>query len=719
MTGPTTPCPACGTPEEPGAQFCLSCGEYLGWVTEGSRVPATEGSRVPATEGSRVSASPTPAPVPVPVPVPPEGTSGAPAEGSARAAAPPPGPAEASQGPTGGSRPDPLADTLAVVDSARRLALERNRPDLADRLAATRERLAGRILPVVVVGEFKHGKSTLVNALLRRAVCPVDADLVTAVPTLVRHGESASATAIFDPPASGEEVGPPRTEPLPLAHLPAVVSEFGRGRGAERPTSVEVRLPHPLLRSGLALVDTPGVGGLDSAHGVLTLNSLAGAAGALFVTDASTELTAPEVDFLRLVLERCPDTACVVTKIDLYPQWRQIVELDRAHLAREGLDLPVLGVSSFLRLQPEQDADLTEESGFRPLVRFLAGRVAAGIQQSARAAAADVRFATAQLGRQVEAERQVVTRPQDSERVLQRLDSTRARTERLASPAAGWQQALADRVQDLVNDVDHELQRRLRDLARDLEELIDRGDPKDSWPDVEAWMRREAAAAVVATYDTMHSRAAAVVEGMATFFDLEAGTPSDVTLSAPTGHAEDVDAELGPLGSAGLVATTLAAVRSGALVPVTLFAVVSNLPLGMVSLAATAVLGPITLVLVPLIIRKGIRDERARQLAHRRQLAKAAARRYLDEVTFRASKDCRDALRHLQRRLRDEFQDRASAMHRSSLATLAAAQAAHALGPAERTDRAEHLARQTAELRRLQQQLPAADAAPAVVVRRG
>ncbi len=606
------------------------------------------------------------------------------------------------------------------MDSTRRLALDRDRPDLAARLAAARERLSGQTLPVVVVGEFKRGKSTLVNALLRRAICPVDADVVTAVPTLVRYGETATATAHFVPSAEGGEARPSRTEPLSLADVAAVVSEFGHAPGTERPSSVEIRLPHPLLRSGLALVDTPGVGGLDSAHGVLTLNTLTEAAGALFVTDASTELTAPEVAFLRLVLERCPDTACVVTKTDLHPQWRRIVELDRDHLARAGLDLPVLAVSSLLRLQPEQDAALTEESGFRPLVRFLAGRVAAGQEQAARAAAAEVRFVTAQLGRQVEAERQVVTRPQDGERVLQRLDTARARTERLASPAAGWQQALTDRVQDLVTDVDHELQRRLRDLVREVEEVIDRGDPKDSWPDVEAWLRREVAAAVVATYDTMHSRAQDVVEQMAAFFDMEAGTPADIALAAPTAHAEDVDADLGPLGSAGKLATALVAVRSGALVPVTLVAVAGNLPFGLVGLAATAVLGPISLVLVGAIGWKVVRDERARQLAHRRQLAKAAARRYLEEVTFRVAKDCRDSLRHLQRRLRDEFQDRAGAMHRSSLATLAAAQAGQALDPAERPDRAQQLAQQSAELHRLRQRLSvAADAAPIRVVRDG
>ncbi len=581
--------------------------------------------------------------------------------------------------------------------------MEHDRPDLAERLVAARARLTERAIPVVAVGEFKRGKSSLVNALLRRSVCPVDADIVTAVPTLVRYGDPAGATAYYrqDAPDPDRPSPPPRAQALSIPELATAVSELDRDAGP-RPTSVEVRLPHPLLRSGLCLVDTPGVGGLDSAHGLITLGALDEAQAVLFVTDASQEFTAPEMQFLQMVVQRCPVAACVVTKTDLYPQWRQIVALDEAHLARAGLDLQVMGVSSFLRLRPEQDATLTEESGFRPVIRFLATVVSGGAERAAAAAAADVAFVAAQLGRQVEAERRVVARPQETEQVVEKLTTARARTERLASPSAGWQQVLNDRVQDLVTDVDHELQRRLRSVARDVEEVIDRGDPKDDWPDVEAWLRREVAAEAVATYDTMRARADAVVTEVASQFDLEAGAPLSFDVTAPVAHADDVDfGGLGPLGPGGRFATTMVAVRSGTFVPMALFAAAGHLPVALAGIGAL-VLAPVSLMIFGAIVVKVVKDERGRQLAHRRQLAKAAARRYLDEISFRVGKDCRDALRHLQRRLRDEFQDRAAAMHRSSVATLAAAQGAVGLSDAERTDRGRSLARRAAELRRLQ-----------------
>src|SRR4029450_5458048 len=95
----------------------------------------------------------------------------------------------------------------------------------------------------------------------------------------------------------------------------------------------------------------------------------------IFVTDASQELTAPEVDFLRSALSRCPTGVCVVTKTDLYPQWRRIADLDRGHLAAAGIDMPVIPVSSFLRLRAWREPELNEESGFAPLFDWLRTQV--------------------------------------------------------------------------------------------------------------------------------------------------------------------------------------------------------------------------------------------------------------------------------------------------------------------------------------------------------
>ena len=54
------------------------------------------------------------------------------------------------------------------------------------------------------------------------------------------------------------------------------------------------------------------------------------------MTDASQELTAPELDFLKTAVGRCPMAAVVVTKTDLYLHWRRMVELDRTTVPTPG-----------------------------------------------------------------------------------------------------------------------------------------------------------------------------------------------------------------------------------------------------------------------------------------------------------------------------------------------------------------------------------------------
>src|SRR5512141_2164855 len=92
---------------------------------------------------------------------------------------------------------------IELVDRALELARRHERPDLVERLRREQDRFDRPTSNVLIVGEFKKGKSSLVNALLNWRVCPVDADVTTAVPTLVRFGSEARAWRV-DPVDNGE-----------------------------------------------------------------------------------------------------------------------------------------------------------------------------------------------------------------------------------------------------------------------------------------------------------------------------------------------------------------------------------------------------------------------------------------------------------------------------------------------------------------------------------
>ena len=224
-----------------------------------------------------------------------------------------------------------LAGALAL---GRRLAEEDGRADLDGHLRRADAALATRAIPVVVVGEFKRGKSTLVNALLQTGVCPVDADIVTAVPTMVRCG--ARADGQRRPRTGGDdgEVVDPRatcrSSELAVASSTELADPADAANGS---AAVEVGLPHRLLRTGLQPGRHPGRRRPGLARTASSRSgALRAAAGVVFVTDASRSSPRPRSSSSARPWSAARGPCCVVTKTDLYPAWRRIVELDRGHL---------------------------------------------------------------------------------------------------------------------------------------------------------------------------------------------------------------------------------------------------------------------------------------------------------------------------------------------------------------------------------------------------
>ncbi|BBG05515.1 MULTISPECIES: dynamin family protein [Pseudonocardia] len=561
-----------------------------------------------------------------------------------------------------------VPEAVGLVDLALKAVDAYDRPDLAPRLKQTKARLSDPNVRVLVVGEFKQGKSQLVNALVNATVCPVDDDIATAVPTLVRYGDETTVTLVR------EEDGGERSErtPVPLEQLAEYVSEGGNPGNRAGLTRAEVTLPRKLLQSGLVLVDTPGVGGLGSAHGAATMSALPTADAVLLVSDASQEYTAPEIDFLQAARKLCPNVGCVVTKTDLYPHWRRIVELDEGHLRNARITADLLPVSSALRLHAArtQDLDLITESGFQALVGFLLRKVVSRADDLDRKSTSQDVLVTCQaLESKMRAELMSQNDPERAGALAKELESARSRVEALRQRSARWQTTLNDGVADLIADIDYDLRDRLRAVSRDAEQLLDDADPKDIWEQFAEWFHKQVSHAVAQNFVWTTERARWLAEQVAEHF------------------AEDVDVQLPELRiSGGAVAGKVDALE----MPVgEQFGVGQKLFVGlrggyggllMVGLASTVVgiglLNPLSIGAGLLFGAKTVKDEKKRLVQRRQADAKNAVRRHVDEATFQVGKDSRDNLRQIQRELRDHFTVLAEDLSESLKESMSAAQTA-------------------------------------------
>jgi predicted GTPase len=329
----------------------------------------------------------------------------------------------------------------------------------------------------VVVGETNRGKSSLVNALLGQpGLSPVDADVATATYLVFGHAEQWEARACY----------PGQLAPVPvnlgeLVHWVSAAHQLPAGELP--PRYVEVDGPVELLTK-LSIVDTPGVGGLDSVHGELAAEAAASATALLFVVDASAPFTMGELNFLSSVAERVETVVFALSKVDAYRGWRQVLEADQALLAEHA---PRFAGATFHPVSarmhemagkapnPEAAAMLSERSGVDGLRTGLLGLL--GDRSIMLTEANTMRALSTALGElhvKLDSERRALSTGEEE------AESLRARKEELTgerrSSTKGWQVRMRSEIQRARLENTHEVARQMRDLQSWFRQAIDAAD---------------------------------------------------------------------------------------------------------------------------------------------------------------------------------------------------------------------------------------------------
>jgi dynamin family protein len=612
--------------------------------------------------------------------------------------------------PNSGARSPAVQQALSVVELGIQAAGAYKRADLVERLRATRRRLADPAFHVFVVGEFKQGKSSLVNALLNAPVCPVDDDIATSVPTAVGYAEQPQAAVVFRPPDSedpdADEREPVRQQ-IPVDQVAQYVTEATKPANDQRVASVEVSLPRKLLADGLVIVDTPGVGGLGSAHSAATIGALPMADAVIFVTDASQEFSAPELEFLKTARRICNNIICVLTKTDFYPSWRKIRDLDIGHLEQAGIKAKLITVSSALRIHAlrNNDRNLNQESGFPTLVGYLQNDIAANAETlTLRNATGDLVSVCGLIESQFRSEREALTDPERARALVENLTEIKERANRLRSGVSKWQQTLNDGIQDLQGDLDYEMRGRMRQVTKQADESIETTDPADAWDEFQAWLYRRVAEDVIGTYASLHAKSRELALRVNEHFGEDGGEVGiNLAIMNPSqmlgelGSSAEVDSK-----NLGMGQQTMTALRSS-YGGVMMFGMLART-------AGLAMMNPATIVLGLFMGRSALRSEKERALAQRRGQAKQAHRKYTDEVSFVVGKDARDTLRRVQRQLRDFFSSRADELHRSTSEALNGAQKAVKSDEATRQNRLKDVEAELVRIGRLRKRATDLDA---------
>lgn len=357
---------------------------------------------------------------------------------------------------------------LQLFQATISFARTREHQEIAQRLDKAAKRLAG---------EFKQGKSSLLNAIINEpSLFPVDVDITTNLVSTIAYGQQEKITVVLGKP------GKEKNQQIRRDEIPDYVTEqWNRGNTRQAQVMV-IESPNQKLKEGLVLVDTPGVGGLNVQHTKFTYAFVPNADAILFVSDSIAPLSTKELDFVKMIVRHCQNIIFVVAKIDAVANYQEIVESNREKLTqvleRPGDRIPLIPVSSLAKLAylQSQEAEDLEDSNFATLERelwqllnqqrgyILLLRVLSELGQS---------LAEMKMPIQAEWEASQQRNQQELDDMERQLEEAQAHLQSLQNNSAKWRTQLSDGLIDVRSEMQESFQEGFSQIRYRADEYLD------------------------------------------------------------------------------------------------------------------------------------------------------------------------------------------------------------------------------------------------------
>ncbi len=196
---------------------------------------------------------------------------------------------------------------MGEIGSLKDLFLHINREDPVTALQDVEKKLLENRFHLVVIGQFKRGKSTFINSIIGEKLLPTSVVPLTSIITILRYGDKQRINVILN---DGSNVEIKREE------LTDWVTEEGNPRNEKNVKEVEIYYPSDYLKDGICLIDTPGVGSIFQNNTEVTYGYLSKIDAAIFLVSADPPISQSELSFLNDVKDHVEKLFFVLNKID-------------------------------------------------------------------------------------------------------------------------------------------------------------------------------------------------------------------------------------------------------------------------------------------------------------------------------------------------------------------------------------------------------------------
>lgn len=231
-------------------------------------------------------------------------------------------------------------ELLRIIDAM--LAVETIRGCPCEEL---REKMETNTFNLVVVGQFKRGKTSLINALLGADILPVAVVPLTSIVTIMKYGEALRINVHFNDGRVAE---------IRPESLPEYVTERGNPKNEKDVSEVVITYPSPCLRGGVQIIDTPGVGSVYEHNTDVAYQYLPKSDAAFFLLSVDQPLSKAELDFLKDVREYSNRIFFLLNKTDYFCEadLRESMDFSKNVLKEAmGTEVRIFPVSAKLALE--------------------------------------------------------------------------------------------------------------------------------------------------------------------------------------------------------------------------------------------------------------------------------------------------------------------------------------------------------------------------------
>ena len=197
---------------------------------------------------------------------------------------------------------------LSNIRQLRSLAEDVGPSPICPKIDAEIQKLTEERFHLVALGQFKRGKTTLINAILGESLLPVAVVPLTSVLTLIRYGQEIFVEVVFQDH---------KRLTIHTSDLEDYVTERGNPKNEKHVRYVEIHYPSGFLHGGIILIDTPGIGSLFLHNTATTYDFIPDIDAAIFLLSADLPMTQAEYQFLEEVRNYVDKIFFVLNKIDI------------------------------------------------------------------------------------------------------------------------------------------------------------------------------------------------------------------------------------------------------------------------------------------------------------------------------------------------------------------------------------------------------------------